>query len=174
MALPGTRNALVNARFAANSPLGLKVDAKSIGIVVIVFSLYSIGTQSISVAIFLGISFYTRWAGIFSNHGFFFQTFGPMVGLLGALLSLWGGWRTWRGYLTGKNWIVAGLGLGILADVAFSLTFPAAWQIDLQSAFGVVFLLGLCYVVVISRFADTSIPEMTPGSTEEVRPLPGR
>jgi hypothetical protein len=174
MTIPGTRNALVNPRFAANPPLGLKVDAKSIGIVVIIFSLYSIGTQSISVAIFVGISFSVRWAGIFSSHGFFFQTFGPMFGLLGALLSLWGGWRMWRGYSTGKNWIVAGLGLGIVSDVAFSLTFPAAWQIDLQSAFGVVLLLGLCYVVVISRLADTSIPEMTPGSTEEVRPLPGR
>lgn len=166
MTIPGACKALVHPRFARNPPLGLKVDAKSIGIVVVVFSLYSIGTQSISVAIFVGISFFVRWAGIFSSQGFFLQTFGPMVGLIGALLSLWGGWRMWRGYSTGKNWIVAGLGLGILSDVAFSLTFPAAWQIDLQSVFGVVFLLGLCYVVVISRFADTSIPEMTPGITE--------
>lgn len=126
MTIPGARNALVHPRLAANPPLGLKVDAKTIGIVIIVFSLWSVGGQSISVAIFVGISFYTRWAGIFSSQVFFFQTFGPMAGLLGALLSLWGGWRMWRGYSTGKNWIVAGLGLGILSDVAFSLTFPAA------------------------------------------------
>jgi hypothetical protein len=62
----------------------------------------------------------------------------------------------WRGYATGKNWKGAGLGLGILSDVAYSLVFPAAWQIDLKSAFGVGFLLGAYYVVVISRFADTS------------------
>jgi len=172
MSIPGARNALVHPRFAANPPLGLKVDAKSIGLAVIVFSLYSTGTQSISVAVFVGINFYVRWAGIFSNQAFFFQTFGPMVGLLGALLSLWGGWRMWRGHSTGKNWIGAGLGLGILSDVAYSLAFPHAWQVDLQSAFGVVFLLGVYCVVVISRFADTPIPEMTPRSTEEVGPLP--
>ena len=82
----------------------------------------------------------------------------------------------WRGYPTGKNWIGAGLGLGILSDVAYSLAYPPWWQVDLQSAFGVVFLLGVYYVVVISRFTDTAtaIPEITLGSTEEVSPPPGR
>jgi hypothetical protein len=165
MTIPGARNALVHPWFAADPPLGLKFDAKSIGIAAIVFSLLSVGGQSISVAVFVGFAANTHWVNIFSSQ-VFFLTFGPVVGLIGALLSLWGGRRMWRGYLTGKNWIVAGLGLGMLSDVAFSLANPPDWQIELQTAFGVVFLLSAYCVVVISRFADTSAPEITRGSTE--------
>jgi|GEM_PF-3801995 len=150
MTAPGARNTLVHPRFAGNPPFGLKFDAKSIGIAAIVFSLWSIGFQSISVTFFVGFGVSSGWVGIFSGQ-LFFLTFGPVVGLLGALLSLWGGWRMWCGYSIGKNWIVAGLGLGIVSDVASSVPSSPSWQTDLQCAFGVVFLLSIYCVVVISR-----------------------
>jgi hypothetical protein len=155
MTIPGAGNALVQPRFAANPPLGLRFDARSIGVVAVGFSLLSIGGQATLAENSLAGAVQSHWAGIFFPGWEFLITFAPIVALLGGLLSLWGGLSMWRGLPSGKVWVVAGLGLGILSDIGVAVGVAPFWPAIVASSLGVIALLGAYYVVVISRFMET-------------------
>lgn len=62
---------------------------------------------------------------------------------------------------TGKAWIAAGLGLGIVGDGGAGLALPF-WQQFLHSALGIPFCAGVDGVPATSRFAATSSGDRGP------------
>ncbi|MHB1626089.1 MAG: hypothetical protein ACYCUC_12820 [Candidatus Dormibacteria bacterium] len=142
-------------------PFGLRFDAKSIGGVAIVGSLFLIGLQ-MSLLWFVSPLVAVIGSGGTFNHEILELAMAVLLGVLGALLGLWGGWRMWRGQSSGKVWIVAGLGLGVLSCIGSAVAL-VSWQEILQSCCGVGLLLVAYCVVVMSRFADASIGEVDSG-----------
>ncbi|MEO8897868.1 MAG: hypothetical protein ABI352_09485 [Candidatus Dormibacter sp.] len=153
------KNALLNPPFANDPPVKLNVNAKTLGLVLTILGVIGILLQLLGlIAIF----------GLCSGYAFggcglpIIWLLGDLVGFAGIILGTIGAYRMYQGNPQGKEWVIYGLLLGLLAAIITIIGEYAAYSglIGLGVGGGAIFGLIIdlivyfivYYLVIISRF----------------------
>lgn len=154
---------------AQNAPLRLSFDARSMGLFFAIWSLLNLigsalqlGQQVVQYSPFTRVVLATMTDGLILGS--------QMVLVVGAMASLVGGWRMYRGRSRGRSLVLAGLLLGIAGTVVIWVAFRVGGLELLDQLPGVGFLLLYCWVVLMSRAWDSA--DVSGGSEVTAGPLP--
>lgn len=134
---------LVNPPFAKDPPVKMELDAKLVGIVLAILAALSI-LYGLS-ALFLILGFGSLLA---AYSGFFALAFiAVVVGLVGDVMALIGGWQMYQARPEGKRLAIYGVALAFIGALISMVAF------SFGSGFVQLIILALIYyAIVVSRF----------------------
>ena len=142
---------LVNPPFANDPPIKINFDAKVVGLVVAILA--GIGALFGLLALLGLLGLGAAFTGIF-----YLAIIGLLVGLVGDVMCVMGGWQMYQGNASGKRLAIYGLALTFVAEIVLMIGFSASSAI-LQ----LILLAVLYYAVVVSRY-----PGQAPSASRSV------
>lgn len=150
------RKTLLTPPFAADPPVKLNISAKTLGLVMAIFSGLSAFFGILGLLGILGLS-----AAAFAFGGILLvAVIGFAISVAGALMSAWGGYQMFQGRREGKALAIYGLVVGVIGNLVSALGGSGdlvGWSIGALIAFVIY------YLVVISRFPGDA--PLTPTTT---------
>jgi hypothetical protein len=174
-------NALTDPPFAQNPPVKLNVNAKTLGLVLLILGIIGIVFGAIGLITLFG---FCSIGGISLGCGFpILWLLGDLVGLFGAVIGTIGAYRMYQLNRQGKEWVVYGLALGVLGEVISLIGTIIAYSGVIGLSFGGAAIFGLIiyliiafivyYLVVISRFpGEAPLVAQSPGGGYGAPPPP--
>jgi hypothetical protein len=160
-------NALTDPPFAANPPVKVNINAKTLGLVLLILGILGIIVEALGLLAVFGLC---SVGGItITGCGFpLFWLLGQLIGLAGVVIGTIGAYRMYQGNREGKDWVIYGLALGLLGAVVGLIGQIIAYSgligLGLGGGAIFVFIIDLViyfivyYIVVISRFpGDTPL-----------------
>jgi hypothetical protein len=164
-------SALTDPPFAANPPVKINVNAKTLGLVLLVLGAIGILLSAlglITIFGFCGTYAYLGGCGLP-----IIWLLGELVGLAGLVIGTIGAYRMYQGNAQGKEWVIYGLVLGFVGAIIGLIGNLSAYSGVLgYGAGGAIFGLIIdaiiyfivYYVVIVSRFPG-QVPLAPPGAT---------
>ncbi|MBJ7610362.1 MAG: hypothetical protein JF887_13165 [Candidatus Dormibacteraeota bacterium] len=164
-------NSLVEPGFAKDPPVKLNVNAKILGLVLLILGALGILLDILGLITVLG------FCGSFSVYGAcsfpIIWTIGNLVALVAAVLVTAGGYRMYQENPQGKEWVVYGLVIRFVGAVISLIGNLTAYSGLVGVSFGGAVIFGLIinliffviiyYLVVVSRFPHQA-PLSPPGA----------
>ncbi len=161
-------NALTEPPFAANPPVKVNINAKTLGLVLMILGIIGLIFAIIGLLTIFG------FCGGFGVGlcGFpIIWLLGDLVGLAGLVIGTIGAYRMYQGLRQGKDWVIYGLALGLLGALIGLIGNIMAYSGLLGFGAGAIvgFIIDLIiyfivyYLVVISRFPGEAPLVATPG-----------
>ena len=165
-------NSLVDPPFAKDPPVKVNVNAKTLGLVLLILGAIGILLDALALIGILG------FCGTYSIYGGcnlpILWLLGDLIGLAAVIIGTIGAYRMYQLDPEGKQWVVYGLILGIVGAVVTLIGNYAAYSglIGIGAGGGVIFGLiidliiygVLYYLVVVSRFPGQA-PLSPPAAT---------
>jgi hypothetical protein len=161
-------NALVDPPFAKDPPVKINVNAKTLGLVLLILGAIGILLQVIGLFTIFGFC-----SAYFGCHFPILWLLGDIVGLGGTVLGTIGAYRMYEENPQGKEWVIYGLALGLVGAVLTLVGNLSAYSGLLVGAgagaiFGLIIDLIVYfivyYLVVVSRFPSQA-PLNPPGAS---------
>jgi hypothetical protein len=165
-------NSLVDPPFAKDPPVKVNVNAKTLGLVLLILGAIGIIFDLIGLIAILG---FCGTYSIYGGCGFpILWLLGDLVSFAAVILGTLGAYRMYQGNPQGKEWVIYGLLLGIVGSVITLIGNLAAYSglIGIGAGGGVI--VGLIidliiyfivyYLVVVSRFPGQA-PLTPPAAT---------
>ena len=165
-------NSLVDPPFANDPPVKVNVNAKTLGLVLLILGAIGILIEGLGLIGILG------FCGTYSAYGGcnlpILWLLGDLVALAAVIIGTVGAYRMYQGDAEGKLWVVYGLILGIVGAVITLIGNYAAYSGLVGIGAGGAVIVGLIidliiyfviyYLVVISRFPGQA-PLTTTGTS---------
>jgi hypothetical protein len=165
-------NSLVDPPFAKDPPVKVNVNAKTLGLVLLILGAIGILIDALALIGILG------FCGTYSIYGGcnlpILWLLGDLIGLAAVIIGTIGAYRMYQLDPEGKQWVVYGLVLGIVGAVVTLIGNYTAYSglIGIGAGGGVIFgliidliIYGiLYYLVVVSRFPGQA-PLSPPAAT---------
>ena len=153
-------NSIVDPPFAKDPPVKVNINAKTLGLVLLILGAIGI---LVDVLALIGILGFCGTYSIYGGCGFpILWLLGDLVGLAAVILGTMGAYRMYQGNPQGKEWVIYGLILGLVGAVITLIGNLAAYSglIGIGAGGGVIFGLiidliiyfVIYYLVVVSRF----------------------
>ncbi len=164
-------SALTNPPFAADPPVKINVNAKTLGLVLAVLG--AIGILFSALSLFTIFGFCGSYAYLGGCGLPIIWLLGEIVGIAGLVIGTIGAYRMYQDNAAGKEWVIYGLALGFIGAIIGLVGNLSAYSGVLgYGAGGAIFGLIIAaiiyfivyYVVVVSRFPGQT-PLSPPGHT---------
>jgi hypothetical protein len=153
------KNALMDPPFANDPPVKVNVNARTLGLVLTILGAIGILFQVLGLTAIFGLCSGYAFGGCGLP---IIWLLGDLVGFAGVILGTIGAYRMYQGNPQGKEWVIYGLLLGLVAAIISIIGEYAAYSglVGLGVGGGAIFGLivdlivyfVVYYLVVVSRF----------------------
>lgn len=148
---------LYHPPFENDPPLKLNINAKTLGLVLAI--LYAIFALFSIIGVFGAMGVAALGSALGVHQIFLLIVVGAIVAAIGDVLVALGGYKLYQLNVAGKQQVILGLALGIVAAVLGAIGFESAGGV-----IGAIIVAGIIYyLVIISRFPSDA-PLVTSGS----------
>jgi hypothetical protein len=144
---------LVDPPFAQDPPVKLNIDARILGMVCAI-----LGALGALFALFALLAIGTFFA-VYGHGGIFaFALVGALVLIAAGVLAAVGGWRMYNGNPEGKRLVIYSLAIDFIGQIVYGIGFANLGNLIVS----LVVIAAVYYLVVISRFAQSTPPAAPP------------
>lgn len=145
------RKTLLEPPFAADPPVKLNINAKTLGLILAILGAIAALFGLLGVPILLGLSSALGFGGIFT-----LAIIGVIVSLIGTIIGTWGGYQMYQGKRDGKLLVIYGLIINVIGSLLAAIGGSSGGFVGW--VFGALVSFVIYYLVVISRFPDEPAP----------------